>query len=272
MNSTGLPLIVPPPAAPLPGGLPSTLKESEQLVTYASDNLQRHWKLYALVFLFYSTIFALIFRGVISIIPSILQERAFISADELAPFFDVRTQFIEQARGYFNDLTNGYEFRVRYSILTTWMRYYKILPFAIILSSIGTTFACFVATSIFLRKITDVLSSRIIIYSSALSALLINLLLIYATISHFYTLTFGFNQFYIAVLLLLYGLFLTKRHTMRFLLGAGIVTLLTPGVHYIILYLTVFFFLSQTPVLMRIKHSQNNAFSHRSQRFLPPES
>ena len=74
-----------------------------------------------------------IFRGVAASIPQVLDGTAVINGDELVPFFNPTSQLIDQAAGKFNQLTNGYEFRVRYAFLTTWMRYYKVLPFAIIL-------------------------------------------------------------------------------------------------------------------------------------------
>ncbi|OUC07006.1 hypothetical protein RY27_17545 [Litorilinea aerophila] len=92
------------------------------------------------------------FRGVIASIPDILAGKAVINGDELVPFFNPVSQLIDQAAGKFNQLTHGYEFRVRYAFLTTWMRYYKILPFAIVLVIPGITFAGYLAVSIFLSR------------------------------------------------------------------------------------------------------------------------
>jgi hypothetical protein len=70
----------------------------------------------------------IIFRDVLRAIPSVLRGDAVIGGDELVPFWDWHTQLLDQAAGSFNDLVNGYEFRVRYTFLATWLRYYKVLP------------------------------------------------------------------------------------------------------------------------------------------------
>ena len=74
-----------------------------------------------------------VFREVLFAIPSVLSGDAVIVGDELVPFFNPTSQLFDQAKGLFNELTNGYEFRVRYSFLTTWLRHYQVLPFAILL-------------------------------------------------------------------------------------------------------------------------------------------
>ena len=101
-----------------------------------------------------------IFRGVAASIPMVLRGEAVINGDELVPFFNPTSQLIDQAAGKFNQLTNGYEFRVRYSILTTWMRYYKVLPFAIILVVPGVAFAAYLAVSGFLAASLGAFSKK----------------------------------------------------------------------------------------------------------------
>jgi hypothetical protein len=66
----------------------------------------------------------IVFRDVLFAIPSVLRGEAVIVGDELVPFFNPHSQLLDQAAGEFNELTNGYEFRVRYSFLTTWFRHY----------------------------------------------------------------------------------------------------------------------------------------------------
>ena len=97
----------------------------------------------------YLALSCFIFRGVIASIPSVLSGEAVISADELVPFFNPDSQLLDQAAGNFNELTNGYEFRVRYALLTTWMRYYKILPFAIVLVNPLVAYAAYLVIAAF---------------------------------------------------------------------------------------------------------------------------
>ncbi|WP_457832966.1 hypothetical protein, partial [Staphylococcus aureus] len=53
-----------------------------------------------------------IFRDVLFAIPSVLRGDAVIAGDELVPFFNWHSQLLDQAAGQFNELVNGYEFRV----------------------------------------------------------------------------------------------------------------------------------------------------------------
>ncbi|MCC9074830.1 hypothetical protein FKZ61_001690 [Litorilinea aerophila] len=176
------------------------------------------------------------FRGVIASIPDILAGKAVINGDELVPFFNPVSQLIDQAAGKFNQLTHGYEFRVRYAFLTTWMRYYKILPFAIVLVIPGITFAGYLAVSIFLSRSFKNLAPETIYTASAAPVAVIFLILTYSKITHFYTLILGFSMFLIAVTLVTYGLLFATRRPYRPIAAAALVTLFNPAVHYLILF------------------------------------
>jgi Bacterial SH3 domain len=177
-----------------------------------------------------------IFRGVIGSIPQIWRGEAVINGDELVPFFNPQSQLIDQAAGKFNQLTNGYEFRVRYSILTTWMRYYKVLPIAIPLVIPGMAFAAYLAVSWFLATCLSHLPRREIYLTTAAPVAVMFLILSYAKITHFYTLILGFSLFTIACALVTYGLIFADEHPYRPIAAACLVTLLNPAVHYLILF------------------------------------
>ncbi|MFN8442650.1 MAG: hypothetical protein U0175_17885 [Caldilineaceae bacterium] len=202
-----------------------------------------------------------IFRGVAASIPSILRGDAVINGDELVPFFNPTSQLIDQAAGKFNQLTNGYEFRVRYAILTTWVRYYKVLPFAIILVIPGVTYAAYLATSRFLtvslatpvenepeEEVPEVelvhqkaagpfsVSPTAVYVASAMPVALIFLILTYSKVTHFYTLVLGFSMFLIAAAQLTQGLIFEIKHPYRNIANSCIITLLNPAVHYLILF------------------------------------
>jgi len=204
-----------------------------------TDRYPRLWVHYMVVFGIFCGVYAFIFRGLITSIPSILNGDAVLSFDEMVPIFDAKTQFWDQIQGKFSELTNGYEFRVRYSILTTWMRYYKLVPFAIVLSSIGSSYFGFAALVSFLRHLTPDLSPRKLLYASAASVMLFNLILTYSKITHFYTLVLGFNLFFASFLLLLTAAFLKPKHPWRILIAADLVAAINPAVHYIVIYCIV---------------------------------
>ena len=151
-------------------------------------------KILALVGLIYLGLFLFIFRDVIVSIPAIWRGEVVINGDELVPFFNPQSQLIDQAAGKFNQLTNGYEFRVRYSFLTTWMRYYKVLPLAILLVIPSVVFVGYWAVARFLSKVFTQFDARHIYILTAAPVLMIFMIMIYSKITHFYTLVLGFSS------------------------------------------------------------------------------
>lgn len=201
---------------------------------------KRRWTGYAVVFTLYCIVFFVMFRNIIFAIPDILSGKAILNSDELVPFFDVHTQFLDQLKGNFNDLTNGYEFRVRYAIFTVWMRYYLLLPFTIVLSPLVGAFANFVTLNVFLRKILPTQSEANIMRAASLSVLLFYFILLYAKVIHFYTLIAGFTLFSIALLLLIFGLFYEERHPYIRIAAAHLLIVINPAIHYIVIYIFTF--------------------------------
>ena len=177
-----------------------------------------------------------IYRGVAASIPSILDGTAVLNGDEMVPFFNPTSQLFDQAAGKFNHLTNGYEFRVRYSFLTTWMRYYKVLPFAIIIVIPSVTFLGFLSVGKFLSSALTNFEPTDIYIATAGPVAFIFLVLAYTKITHFYTLILGFSLFLLASALVTYGLIFAERRAYRLIAASCIVTLLNPAVHYLILF------------------------------------
>ncbi len=184
----------------------------------------------------YFALFALIFRNVIFNIPLVLSGEAVINGDELVPFFNPQSQLIEQAEGKFNQLTNGYEFRVRYAFLTTWMRYYKILPFAMVLVIPGITYLAYLVTAGFLARVLPQYKPERVYTLSAAPVLFIFLMMTYAKITHFYTLILGFSLFLVAAVLMTDGLIFPQRKPYKPIIIACLVTLFNPAVHYLVLF------------------------------------
>lgn len=177
-----------------------------------------------------------IFRGVAASIPQILDGTAVINGDELVPFFNPTSQLIDQAAGKFNQLTNGYEFRVRYAFLTTWMRYYKVLPFAIILVIPAIAYVGYLAVSWFLSASLKSLSPPILYTTTSAPVAVIFLIMTYSKVTHFYTLILGFSMFLVATVLVTYGLIFATRRAYWFIGAAAVITLFNPAVHYLILF------------------------------------
>ncbi|MEC9322426.1 MAG: hypothetical protein VYB90_01175, partial [Actinomycetota bacterium] len=118
---------------------------------FTADNCAHH-RIAAVVCAVYFVASFVVFRDVALAIPDILSGKRVLVGDELVPFFNPDSQLFEQAAGEFNELTNGYEFRVRYSFLTTWLRHYMVLPFAVLLVLPAIVSAAYLTTSWFMRR------------------------------------------------------------------------------------------------------------------------
>ncbi|HET9944705.1 MAG TPA: hypothetical protein VFR56_03565, partial [Actinomycetes bacterium] len=181
-----------------------------------------------------------IFRHVLTAIPSVLHGQAVIAGDELVPFFNPTSQLLDQAAGKFNSLTNGYEFRVRYAFLTTWLRYYKVLPFAILLVIPSIFWLTYLTTARFMERVFTTLSAESIYLATAFPVGLTYMIMTYAKVTHFYTLILGLMMMTISCLWMLYALLFAGRKWRRYMVLSSVVTLLNPAVHYLILF-TLFF-------------------------------
>jgi hypothetical protein len=197
---------------------------------------QRVGPVILLVAVCYFGLYLFIFRNLFATIPLVLSGDAVINGDELVPFFNPSSQLIEQAAGKFNQLTHGYEFRVRYSILTTWMRYYKILPFAILLVLPSIAFVTYLAIARFLAAILPSFPRRDVYLAAAGPALFVILILTYSKLTHFYTLVLGFAIYTVAATLLAYGIIFAPRRPYAYIAAACLCTLLNPAIHYLILF------------------------------------
>jgi hypothetical protein len=178
----------------------------------------------------------IVFRDVLTAIPSVLRGDAVIVGDELVPFFNVNSQLLEQAAGEFNQLTHGYEFRVRYSFLTTWLRHYHVLPFAILVVIPTIVVGAYRIVVWFLTDVFRTLSPVTIALVTTFPVGLIYAIMIYAKVTHFYTLVLGLALVTMAILLVLHALLFEQRHWVRRAVFASVLVLLNPAVHYLVLF------------------------------------
>ncbi len=178
----------------------------------------------------------IIFRHVLTAIPSVLRGDAVIAGDELVPFFNPRSQLLEQAAGEFNELVNGYEFRVRYAFLTTWLRYYKVLPFAILIVIPTLFWVVYLTVARFMDKVFSALSTQAIYLATAFPVTLIYLIMTYSKITHFYTLILGLVLMTISSLWMLYALLFAGGKWKRYMVLSSLANLFNPAIHYLILF------------------------------------
>ena len=191
---------------------------------------------YAGVFFILLAIFVfahlIIFYRIVIQVPAILTGSKLITAEELIPLFDYRTQFIDQILNPYSDLTRGHEVRVGYSFLTSWVRHPKVLPFALIF--MNALSACLLAMSmIVLLRITFKKSIKgVSIAIAACVAFVFHSILLYSKIIHFYTLVFGFGLFSFELALLTAGLYQGNVRRDRYVLYAAFLALINPSIHY----------------------------------------
>lgn len=190
-----------------------------------------------------------IFRDVLFAIPSVLRGEAVIAGDELVPFFNWHSQLLDQAAGQFNELVNGYEFRVRYAFLTTWLRYYAVLPFAILLVIPALFWVAYLTVARFMDRVFPSLSSQAIYLATFFPVSLLYLIMVYAKVTHFYTLVLGLVLLTISSLWMLYALLFAGRKWKRWMVVAAVATLFNPAIHYLVLF-SLFFALTIVTLLL----------------------
>ena len=177
-----------------------------------------------------------VFREVIFAIPDILSGKRVLVGDELVPFFNPSSQLLEQAQGNFNELTNGYEFRVRYAFLTTWLRHYMVLPFAVLLVLPAIVSTAYLTTAWFMRRSFPSLPATTVYLATAAPTAVIYMIMIYAKVTHFYTLVLGLCLMTISAYLMLDALLFREKRWGRRMIAACLVTLFNPAVHYLVLF------------------------------------
>ncbi|TXK17261.1 hypothetical protein [Homoserinibacter sp. GY 40078] len=198
---------------------------------------------------FYYVAALVIFRDVLFAIPSVLRGETVIVGDELVPFFNWHTQLLDQAAGQFNDLVHGYEFRVRYAFLTTWLRFYPVLPFAILLVIPTLFWVTYLTVARFIERVFTALSPQAIYLATFFPVALIYLIMVYSKITHFYTLILGLVMMTMSALWMLYALLFAGRAWKRYMVIACLATLLNPAIHYLILF-SLFFGLTIVTLLV----------------------
>nr|MCH9731011.1 hypothetical protein [Actinomycetes bacterium] len=203
--------------------------------SYASDRFA-HQRIAIVVCALYFVASFVIFRDVLLAIPDILSGKRVLVGDELVPYFNPSSQLIEQAQGQFNELTNGYEFRVRYSFLTTWLRHYMVLPFAVLLVLPAIVSTAYLTTAWFMRRSFPFLPATTVYLATAAPTALVYLIMIYAKVTHFYTLVLGLCLMTVSAFLMLDALLFRKARWGRRMIAACLVTLFNPAVHYLILF------------------------------------
>lgn len=211
----------------------SNLSLPQQLIKRAVDSFDLK-----MVFLLMLLFLAFSFRHVFADLPYLIAEKKFIAFDELIPIFDLQTQFFDQISQGFSPLTSTNEIRIRYSALTTWTRYAPIIFFSLLLMNALSYTLMVYATKRFL-SISSYLRETITERKRLFVAMVVNfplfILLLYAKVTHYYTLIFGLALLYLAFELTL-EMFLTKTSLKKKAFLVFLLVLFNPAVHYHLLY------------------------------------
>lgn len=187
--------------------------------------------MYIVIFIVLLVIHAVIFRDVLAAVPAIMSNDASIVREELVPFFNFGSQFWGDGA---SALTSSEEVRVSYSFWTAWVRYYQVLPFALVILNAVSAFLLFYAFhrlgKYFYRK------SLFGIVAAFLAAFLIHVILMYAKMAHFYVLIIGFSMFALSLSLLVEQLFYRRHIEKGNVIAVSFLTLFNPAIHYHVIF------------------------------------
>jgi hypothetical protein len=190
--------------------------------------------LYALIFAGLTLLHIFIFRDVVAAIPALLSGDASIVREELVPFFNFGSQFWGDGA---SALTSSEEVRVSYSFWTAWVRYYQVLPFALIILNAVSAFLLFFSFHKLGRYFYK--KSLFGVVAALLAALLIHTILLYAKIAHFYVLIIGFSMFALSLSLFLEQIFYKQKLEKKNIIIVSLLTLLNPAIHYHVIFYVV---------------------------------
>jgi hypothetical protein len=192
---------------------------------------------------------------VLKYIPAIWNDDASIVRDELMPFFDFDTQFFSQLIGGESKLTTTDEMRISYSFWTSWVRYNKILPFALFFLNVISAFILFYSVYVIAKyfyKRDDVYLYFLTFSSSSF----LHFLLLYSKITHFYSLIFGFSFFALSLSLTLLEFGSIEKIKKSRLAAIVFLVLFNPAIHYHVLYyfIVIIFIVTFWIILWVSKH------------------
>ncbi len=143
--------------------------------------------------------------------------------------------------------------------MTAWVRYYAILPFALVFLSTLSAFFIYLSFYISAKAILEDVKSKFLILAAIIGTLFFHFILLQAKITHFYELYFGFALFTLAISFLL-ELFIKGKitSTKRWWL-ISLLILFNPGIHYhfLFLFILIIFFVYFSIINIRNKDYLN---------------
>ncbi|HET7302782.1 MAG TPA: hypothetical protein VFI74_05635 [Candidatus Saccharimonadales bacterium] len=196
--------------------------------------LKNQRRTFLLIFGLFLVAHLFIFRGIVAQIPDILSGHAVLVREELVPFFNAHQYWPDDTSA----LTGSDEIRVAYSFWSSWVRYYAVLPFAIVILNAISAFILFYA---FYRigKMYAGKSRNAVILAALLATIPIHFILLYAKITHFYTLILGFSMLALSLTYVIEQLFFHAKFSWRNAIIASMLALANPAIHYHVIFYTV---------------------------------
>lgn len=226
--------------------------------------LSKHaWAPYLLIFTVLLVVHIIIFRDVLGAIPAIFQGNSVLVREELVPFFN-GNQFWPNDT---SQLTLSDEMRVLYSFWTSWMRHYAVLPFAIVILN---TFSATILFYAFYRIGRYFAQDRAkgVMLAAALAAFLIHFILLYAKVTHFYTLVFGFSLFALALSFALEQIFFKTKLGVRNVLLVSALVLFNPAIHYHVIFYFIFGFFLLVQTLFTLALNRSHFWLYLKRNFM----
>lgn len=183
--------------------------------------------LFLLIILFSNFI---IFHNILLNCLDVVEGEKIIAREELIPFFDFTDDYLSNIFSNYDDTTSGIEIRAEYFFITSWVRYYKFLPFMLLILNSVSWFLIYYSLIILTKNsVWDKLSSFV-------AASLIYIFLIVSKITSFYSLIFGFALFCFSLSLFMYCL-QNKKFNLKYILLISFLVLINPGIHFHVLFI-----------------------------------
>jgi hypothetical protein len=200
------------------------------------------------VFAIFLLLNSVIFHGLLLEYLDVVAGNKVVFQEELLPYFDMNTQFLDNLISTYDYLIDRQEIRTEYYFTTGWTRHYLLLPLMLVLLNAAAGFLMwFSVKMLFIYSRSPLSTERdnnkrcnktnlaedLCIFFAVIPVYLI---LLYSKVTHFYSLIFGFSLFAVAI-----SLFITnsREGNNKNIFLIWVLLFFNPAIHYIFLFFPI---------------------------------
>ncbi len=177
-----------------------------------------------------------LFHDILLQYPDIISGNKILFQEDLVPYFDLKTQYLDNIFSTYDQLLDRTEIRTEYYFPTSWVRYYLLLPIMLVLLNAIAGYLMWYSTHILFTKFCNKnmnIEENICIFFAAIPPYL---LMMYSKIAYFFNLIIGFGLFSLAISLFFLNI---KKFNIKYFVLIWILIFFNPAIHFVFLFFPV---------------------------------